>query len=69
MNLKSVKDSNAIILEETAFETKTFFTKLHRLKNSLGWPVEVFAGCKYIKMNVTNENGNTYLFHTNTPTD
>ena len=65
VNLHSVKDTNAVRYEDYAFQTKTFFTQLTRLSNTLGFPVEVFSGCQYIKMQVTEEDGNTYLFHTN----
>lgn len=69
VNLRTVKDTNAINRQDSAFQTKTFFTQLTRLSNTLGFPSEVFAGCAKVKMQVTEENGNTYLFHTNKSTD
>lgn len=64
-NLKTVKDSNAIIKEVSEFSTRTFFTSLTKLVNHMGYPVDVFSGCQYVRMKVdTDANGNTYLFHT-----
>lgn len=65
-NLKTVKDTNAVVYESTAFQTKTFFTQFTKLSNTLGFPIDVFAGCRYVKMQITEDSdGNTYLFHTN----
>lgn len=68
--LRSIKDTNALIVEDSAFQTKTFFTKLTKLSNTLGWPVDVFSGCSGINMQITEDDqGNTYLFHTNKNTE
>ena len=62
-NLKTVLDTNDVTYQDSAFQTKTFFTQFTKLTNTLGFPVDVFAGCNHVKMQVTEENGNTYLFH------
>lgn len=61
-NLKSCVDTRSNSPKEGLLESKTFFTNLRNLVST--YPKGVFSGCQLIKMNVTNEDGNTYLFHT-----
>lgn len=65
VDLASVRDSNASQFEEDWFPTETFFTQLSNLSNELGLPEEMFLGCTKIKMDITQKDGNTYLFHSN----
>ena len=47
-------------------ESETFFTNL---KNILAfYPKEVFSGCVNVKMNITNDGVNSFLFHTSKDT-
>lgn len=49
---------------EGMLNSQHFFTDLISLTNTLGYPKNVFTGCIGVKMEVINQNGNTYLFHT-----
>lgn len=61
-NLKICENSRDVNKTEGFLTSKTFFTNLNNL--IAVYPKNVFDGCRYINMNITNEGDNTYLFHT-----
>lgn len=62
MAIKSCEDTRAIVPVRGLLNSKTFFTNLRNLASV--YPKGMFAGTANIRMEVHNENGNTYLFHT-----
>ena len=60
-NLKSCVDTNAMTLVAGNLRSKDFFLNLKNLISV--YPKNVFSGCTQITMEVSEEGGNTLLFH------
>ena len=60
--LESCEDTRAETIFPGMLDSKTFFINLRNLISI--YPKGVFTGCSKIRMQVTNEGTNTFLFHT-----